>query len=152
MLVEELVDNGMATLKEEMLSIGLDDFYALEAGARAWLVAEEVVQGEIHIRVDGALGREDALWEFDLLAEGQVFTQASINSPFVEVGGASRMLDRDQARATALVFDAQENPSMSNQYKVLEALQGLDCVVMSGSLKAMKAHHVTQLSVEAVEE
>ena len=115
-------------------------------------MAEEVVKGEIHVRIDGALGREDAAWGLELQLEGQTYTEASINWPFVQVGGASRMLDRDQARATALVFDAQEDPTMSNQYKVLEALQGMDCVVMSDSLKAMKAHHVTQLSVEAVEE
>ena len=33
MLVEELVDNGMASIKGEELSIGLDDFHSLEVGA-----------------------------------------------------------------------------------------------------------------------
>ena len=41
MLVEELVDNGMATLKEGMLSIGLNDFYALSL-ERDWLSRKSV--------------------------------------------------------------------------------------------------------------
>ena len=152
MLVEELVDNGMATLKEEMLSIGLDDFYALEPGARAWLVPGNLIGGEVHIRIDGALGKEDAIWHAELEVDGQTFTEASMAWPYIRIGEDLNMMGRDQASATALVLDVRQNPSMSNQYKTLEALQKMECVVMSDSLRTIKAFHVTRFSVNAVEE
>lgn len=152
MLVEELVDNGMATLQGSMLSIGFDDFYALETGAQAWLVPGDLIQGNIHVRIDGALGKDDARWVPEVHVQGETFTEASIVWPFVRVNGAFRMMGREQACAIALVLNVQEHPSLSNQYKALEALQKLDCVVMSDSLRAIKAHHVAQLSFSAVEE
>lgn len=152
MLVEELVDNGMATVKEGMLSIGFDDFYAMEPGARAWLIPGNAVEGEVHVRIDGALGKEDAIWHAEVEVDGQTFTEASMAWPYIRIGEDLNMLGRDQASATALVLDVQQNPSMSNQYKVLEALQKLECVVMSDSLRTIKAFHVTQFSVNAVEE
>ena len=152
MLVEELVDNGMATVKEGMLSIGVDDFYALEPGARAWLTPGNAVEGEVHVRIDGALGKEDAIWHAEVEVDGQTFTEASMAWPYIRIGEDLNMLGRDQASATALVLDVQQNPSMSNQYRVLEAIQKLECVVMSDSLRTIKAFHVTQFSVNAVEE
>ena len=152
MLLEELVDNGMATLKDGKLSIGLDDFYALEPGARAWLMPGNAIEGEVHVRIDGALGKEDALWHAEVEVDGQTFTEASMAWPYIRIGQDLKMLGRDQASATALVLDVQQNPSMSNQYRALEALQKLECVVMSDSLRTVKAYHVARLAVNAVEE
>ena len=152
MLVEELVDNGMATLEEGKLSMALDDFYALELGARAWLFPGNVMEGEVHVRIDGALGKEDAHWNAEIVVDDQTFTEASMDWPYIQIGGDLCMMGRDLARATALVLDVKQNPSMSNQYRALEALQKLECVVMSDSLKTIQAYHVTQFSVSAVEE
>ena len=92
MLVEELVDNGIATLMDGMLSIGIDDFYALEPGARAWLAPGNAIEGEVHVRIDGALGKEDAIWHAEVEVDGQTFTAASMVWPYIRMGEDLNMM------------------------------------------------------------
>jgi len=153
MLVQELVDNGMGHWTSEgLLGMDFEDFHGLEPGAKAWLLSERMLEGEVHVRIVGALGKEDATWHCELQMNRETFTETSISWPYVQMDGASRMLGHEQALAVALVMDAKGNPAMSNQYKVLEALQRLNCVEMSESLRDMEIHHVSHLAVEAVPE